>query len=186
MSQRPTIPIGEVISTPLPKSLIDLTTMTMMTTPISGIPCEGDTYHDTPFAINLTRPSKHQMMLQIAEVVGRRSTCGRKHVGCVITDLELTTILSIGYNGQPRGLDNGCQSLKAGECGCVHAEMNALLKAPYDRGPLVMFCMLSPCETCAKLILNSAVKQVHFAEEYRNPDPIQLLRRAGITVLHHG
>ena len=45
------------------------------------------------------RPTKYQMMMQIAHVVKMRSTCARLQVGCVISNLELTQILSMGYNG---------------------------------------------------------------------------------------
>lgn len=68
-----------------------------------------------------------------------------------------------------------------GDCGCIHAEANALIKAPFHQGPLVMYTTLSPCRDCAKLIINSAVTRVFYSELYRDPAGILLLEQGGIN-----
>jgi dCMP deaminase len=129
------------------------------------------------------RISKQEMFLRMAETVALRSTCLRKQVGCVVSDLDLTTVLAIGYNGSPRGWQNFCENPEAqGACGCIHAEANALLKAPYHTGPLVLFCTHSPCISCAKLIVNSAVQQVIYRTPFR--DGTDFLDRSGILTMH--
>ena len=75
------------------------------------------------------RPSKTQMFMQMADVVKYRSTCGRLAVGAIITDREGTTVLAMGYNGNARNLPNGCDSTEPGKCGCIHAEVNVMLKS---------------------------------------------------------
>lgn len=134
-----------------------------------------------------SRPTLEEMYLDIARTVAGRSTCNRLQVGCVITNWEMTTVWSVGYNGGARGdsniCDNACEI--PGGCGTVHAEMNALIKAPFHQGPLRMFLTHSPCRTCAKGIVNSQVKEVTFAERYRDDEEsIRILERVGIKSIH--
>lgn len=130
----------------------------------------------------IDRITKNEMMLQMAEVVAKRAVCSRGvKVGCVITNWERDKIVAIGYNGPPRGLPHECSAVP-GACGCVHAECNGLLKAPYGVGELRMYLTLSPCETCTRLILNSDVRDVTFRVAYRELSHLDLLRRAGISV----
>lgn len=131
------------------------------------------------------RPTLEEMYLRIAEVVATRSTCHRLKVGCVITNAEMTTVWSIGYNGNARGLPNGCTNPdQPGNCGCdLHAEINALIKAPYHEGDLVLFCTHTPCRACAKAIINSQVKKVFCGQAYRSLEGVELLRQAGIPVV---
>jgi dCMP deaminase len=127
------------------------------------------------------RPSKQSMMLRIAGVVSERSTCTRAQVGAVITDIDMTNIHSIGYNGTARGLPNGCDRSTPGDCGCVHAEANALIKSPFGVD-LLMFCTLTPCVSCAKLMINKGVRRVYAWKGYRSLEGIDLLRDANIPV----
>lgn len=129
----------------------------------------------------LSRLSRSGMFMRMAEAAALRSTCQRNQVGVVITDLAGTSVLSIGYNGNAKGLPNTCDSATPGECGCIHAEANALLKAPFHQGPLVMYTTCSPCPTCAKLIINSAVTTVIWRDPYRNMAAgLRLLELGGI------
>ena len=132
----------------------------------------------------MSRPSLPEMFLQVAEVVATRSTCDRLHVGCIVTNREMTSVLSMGYNGNARGLPNGCSTDTPGNCGCdLHAEVNALIKAPYDERNLVMFCTHSPCRACAKAILNSKVRSVIFAQFYRSNEGLEILDQGHVEAL---
>ena len=82
------------------------------------------------------RPSKDEYYLDIALAVSKRSTCLRRHYGCVIVKDDV--IVATGYNGSPRGCDNCCDTGKCHredsvryegyeKCPAVHAEQNALL-----------------------------------------------------------
>lgn len=125
------------------------------------------------------RINKLEMFMQIAEVVAKRAVCERGYkVGCVIAPTDLTSVLSIGYNGPARGLPHSCRN-EVGNCGCVHAEANALIKAPYDRD-LMMFTTLAPCENCARLIINSRVLSVIYRQPYRLNTGLLLLTEAKI------
>lgn len=130
-----------------------------------------------------SRIGRQQMFLEMAQVASQRSTCTRMKVGCVITDLEMYSVCAIGYNGNAKGLPNTCDLAAPGGCGCIHAEMNALLKAPFNSGPLLLFTTHSPCHQCAKLILNSRVIGVFYGELYRSHEGINILDRRGVTCL---
>lgn len=85
------------------------------------------------------RPSKDEYYLDIALAVSKRSTCLKRHYGCVIVNND--EIISTGYNGNPRGMTNCCTTEKCNrldkphnsgdysDCYSVHAEQNAMLSA---------------------------------------------------------
>ena len=88
------------------------------------------------------RPSKDEYYLNIALAVSKRSTCLKRHYGCVIVKDDI--IVATGYNGSPRGMENCCDrgSCKRANaerytsyemCDSVHAEQNALIAASHDR-----------------------------------------------------
>lgn len=88
------------------------------------------------------RPDKDTYYLNIAREVSKRSTCLRRHYGCVIVKDDI--IIATGYNGSPRGAENCCDrgSCKRADakrysgyenCDSVHAEQNALIAASRDR-----------------------------------------------------
>ena len=112
------------------------------------------------------RPSWDEYFMEIAQVVARRSNCSRRSVGAVIARNH--HVLSAGYNGTPKGVKNcfegGCPRCaghaKSGthldECLCTHAEQNAICQAacygPSIEGATI-YVTISPCLTCAKLVI---------------------------------
>jgi dCMP deaminase len=106
-------------------------------------------------------------------------------VGSVITTSDLTQVLGIGYNGNARGLPNRCDSTEPGACGCIHSEQNALIKAGAQLPGKVMFVSASPCVMCAKMIINANVGRVYYREAYRDPAGLNVLRQAGVEVVHY-
>ena len=67
-----------------------------------------------------------------------------------------------------------------GQCGCIHSEVNALVKAPGSVRDKVVFVTNSPCVMCAKLMINSGVTHVFYRRAYRDPSGIELLTTAGV------
>lgn len=132
---------------------------------------------------SVSRIRKDELLMQVAHVFAQRSTCHRHKVGCVITTADMRNIVSVGYNGVAAGLTNGClRPATPGNCGCLHAEDNALSLAPGGYDNLVLFTTLLPCETCAQRIINHAIAEVHYDRDYRDHSGIELLRRAGVSV----
>lgn len=131
-----------------------------------------------------SRPSRQDIMMAFAHSIAQRSTCRRRQVGVVIADSNLVRVHAIGYNGSGRGMPNECDSPEPGRCGCIHAEVNALVKCQTSE-PVVLLTTTAPCRMCAKLILNSNVHTVVFADTYRDKSGIELLREHAITVIRY-
>src|SRR6266849_6367159 len=126
-----------------------------------------------------------EVYMRMAEELAKRSTCARLQVGTVITTPDLTQVLGIGYNGNARGLPNRCDSTTPGACGCIHSEMNALVKAGARVAGKVMFVSASPCVMCAKMAINANVARVYFRETYRDPASLDTLRQGGVEVIQY-
>jgi dCMP deaminase len=131
----------------------------------------------------VSRIPLYEVYMRMAEELAKRSTCARARVGTVITDAALSNVLGIGYNGNASGLPNRCDSSDAGRCGCIHSEMNALVKAPGSVRDKVVFVTMSPCPMCAKLIIQSGVTHVFYRAAYRDPVGIDVLRAGGVDVV---
>ena len=123
----------------------------------------------------------YEVYMRMAEELAKRSSCRRLQVGTVITDASLANVLGIGYNGNARGLPNRCDSEEPGRCGCIHSEMNALVKAPGLVERKVVFVTTSPCVMCAKLIVQSGVSHVFYRSAYREPVGLDVLREGGVV-----
>ncbi len=134
---------------------------------------------------SLDRIPLYEVYMRMAEELAKRSTCARLQVGTVITDAWLENVVAIGYNGNARGLPNRCDSTVPGSCGCIHSEINALVKAPGGIRDKVVFLTDSPCVACAKAMINSGVTHVFYRRKYRDPSGVELLQRVGITPVHY-
>jgi dCMP deaminase len=120
------------------------------------------------------RPSWDEYFLQIVELVGSRGTCDRGRSGCVITKEK--RILATGYVGSPVGIahcddighemhtvthSDGHQTQH-----CIrtsHAEENAIANAARFGVALegaTLYCHMTPCYTCAKMIVNAGIERV--------------------------
>lgn len=140
------------------------------------------------------RPSWDEYFMKIAEVAAMRSNCSRRHVGAVV--VRARHILSTGYNGTPHGVVNcfagGCprcaHTTKSGdhleECLCVHAEQNAICQAAMHGHAIEgasIYVTISPCLTCAKLIINSGIKEVIYGGDYAFLDTVKdIFKQAGV------
>jgi len=133
-----------------------------------------------------TRLPIYEVYMRMAEELAKRSTCARLQVGTVLTDRLLENVVAIGYNGNARGLPNRCDAPEtAGRCGCIHSEMNALVKAPGRLRGKVAFITASPCVMCAKLMVQARVEWVFYREAYRDPAGVEVLRAAGVGAVHY-
>ena len=124
-----------------------------------------------------------QVFKRFAQDLATLSKCSERQVAAIITDKELSQIYSIGINGGPKGLVD-CMCKIDGKYGCIHAEINALVKCNSDAADKVMFVTLSPCKQCAAAIINApgGFSTVYYSEEWKDDSGIRLLRAAGIRV----
>lgn len=128
--------------------------------------------------LNFIRMTLDETMMETAYIFSKRSTCVRLKVGCVLTDENKNNIISIGYNGGVIGLENHCESIFPGQCGCIHAELGTLIKG---QGP-ILYCTHMPCRQCAKLIANARIKKVYYSEIYRNKSASVIFSKKNIKI----
>ena len=132
---------------------------------------------------NLTRPTWDTIWMGFAQSISERSIDPRFRVGAVVVSENNTQVLSVGYNGDQAGGPNAVESIEPGQSGCIHAEINALIKLDYNNPKRKrMYITLSPCRTCAKSIVNAAIDEVIYDEEYRDTSGVNILIEAGINV----
>lgn len=128
--------------------------------------------------------ARKMVFANFAKDLAKLSKCEERKVAAVITDKDLTQVYSIGLNGGPKGLVD-CMCSIDGKYGCVHAEINALVKCQSNDPGKVMFVTLSPCKQCAAAIINApgGFSKVYYLEEWKDTTGIQLLRRAGVECM---
>lgn len=71
----------------------------------------------------------------------------------------------------------------------LHAETNAIAfaaKAGVSVDGCTLYCSLSPCINCAKVIVNSGIREVKFLKKYRNEEGIRFLMASLIDVVDLG
>lgn len=140
------------------------------------------------------RPHWDEYFMNIAKVVASRSNCMKRKVAAII--VRDKRIISTGYNGTPRGTRNcneggcpRCNSLAASgtnldECLCSHGEENAIVQASYHGVSLkdaIIYTTFAPCLMCAKMIINSGIKEVIFNMDYPlNANSFRLFAEAGV------
>src|SRR5512146_1428265 len=146
--------------------------------------------------MNHERPTHDEYFMEIANVVAKRSTCLRIHVGAVI--VKGGQILSTGYNGAPHGfehcLDIGCirerENIAHGTrhelCRAVHAEQNAIIQAAIHGVSIedgTLYCTHQPCILCAKMLINGKIKRVVYHTEYPDRSALEFLASTGVDVV---
>jgi dCMP deaminase len=122
------------------------------------------------------------VLMKFAILLSSRSTCERLRVGCIITSEDFQRVYSYGYNGNAKGFANQCDSNEPGKCGCIHAEMNALIKCSFMDKQKVIFITQSPCKICAKMIVNSGASRVYYLVNYRSDEGLEVLSKGNINV----
>ena len=144
----------------------------------------------------MSRPSWPEYFMTIAEMVAKRSTCLRRHVGAVL--VKDKRILATGYNGAPAGLKHceevGCirqnASIPSGErhelCRGLHAEQNAIIQAAYHGISIAgstLYCTNKPCVICSKMLINAGIVKIIYEKGYDDPLADQMITEAGIEIV---
>jgi len=143
------------------------------------------------------RPSWDEYFMELANTASKRATCDRGRSGCVI--VKDRQLLVTGYVGSPSGLPH-CdevghlfrQTIEADgrvttHCvRTVHAEQNAICQAA-RRGIALdgatLYCRMTPCRTCAMLIINCGIKRVVCERKYHaGAESEELFRQAGVAI----
>ncbi len=135
------------------------------------------------------RPSWDDYFMDIAFTVAQRSTCDRAHVGAVL--VRDRRILTTGYNGAPVGsphCDDVGHLMVDGHCvRTLHAEQNAIIQAALhgvSTEGATAYVTHQPCITCAKMLINSGVRQVVYAGNYPDENSRTFFAEAGVKLVH--
>lgn len=127
-----------------------------------------------------------QAYMRMALEWGKLSYCERKQVGALIVKDRM--IISDGYNGTPTGFENRCEDEdNATKWYVLHAEANAILKVASSTQSCkgaTLYITMSPCRECSKLIHQSGIKRVVYADKYKDTSGIDFLERAGVELTH--
>lgn len=130
-----------------------------------------------------SRPTFESVFMQVARHLAERSTCVRLQVGAVFVDAAFTRVLCLGYNGGISGDANECESLLPGACGCIHAEVNAMMKAMEPLNGSFLFITTAPCKACAKLLIARGIQKVIYGKTYRDKAGILYLKKHGVQTV---
>ena len=107
-------------------------------------------------------------LMGIAQLISFRSKDPNTRHGAVIVD-QNHKILSLGYNGFPRGVSDDIFPWTSPEKYpyVVHAELNAILNSNHNLKDSTLYLWSEkgylPCEECTKAILTSEIKEVVLA-----------------------
>jgi len=138
----------------------------------------------------MSRLTRDEWAIQLAQLTAKRSTCCRRAVGCVLLNSK-GHVIATGYNGVAAGqphcneaiqtphnttvstyYPNACEDATAPSganldaCQAIHAEQNAMLQCKNVYEIHTAYVTASPCITCTKLLLNTSCQRIVFVEEY--------------------
>jgi len=143
------------------------------------------------------RPTWDEYFMEVAHTIAKRASCDRGRSGCVIARDK--QILVTGYVGSPRGLPH-CDEVghlfkqvthEDGRVSqhcvrTVHAEQNAICQAARMGIALegaTLYCRMTPCRTCAMLIINCGIERVVCEWMYHTgAETEQMFTEAGIKL----
>ena len=135
-----------------------------------------------------------EYFMGIARLAAMRSKDPMTQVGACIVDDD-HKVVSIGYNGMPRNIDESLLSWDRGEgldskyLYVCHAEFNAILNTRNGSAlkNCILYVTLFPCNECTKAIIQVGIKEVVFADnKYESTvetrASAKMLKLAGIKI----
>lgn len=141
------------------------------------------------------RPSWDEYFMEIVGTVAKRGTCDRGRTGAII--VKNKRILTTGYVGSAGGMPH-CDEKghlihkvydEKGNASkhCIrtlHAEQNSIIQAAKFGISIegsTMYCKITPCFVCAKMIVNSGIKRVVAEKRYHTDRlSVKLFENAGV------
>ena len=137
-----------------------------------------------------------EYFMGMAVLSALRSKDPNTKVGAVIVSPD-NKVISIGYNGMPRQVNEEKLSWNKGEgldskyLYVCHAEFNAILNTQVG-GTLkgaTLYATLFPCNECAKAVIQTGIKEVVYLEDKYHDQTIfqasrKMLELAGVKIRH--
>lgn len=143
------------------------------------------------------RPTWDEYFFKVMNAVSERATCDRGRAGSVA--VKNNQILVTGYVGSPIGLphcdeeghdlrkvlhEDGSITLHCMRT--VHSEQNLICQAARRGVPLegaTVYTRMTPCRTCAMLLINSGIKRVYCERKYHTgAESEEMFKKAKIKI----
>ncbi len=127
----------------------------------------------------------------VALLSAKRSKDPYTQVGACIVNTD-KRIVGIGYNGFPKGCEDNIypwerngEFLDTKYPYVVHAEVNAILNSTTPLKDATLYVSLFPCNECAKVIIQSGIKEIVYMSDKYNGTPSdiaskRMLESAGV------
>ena len=139
-----------------------------------------------------------EYFMGLAALSALRSKDPSTQVGACIVDDD-HKIVSVGYNGMPRGVSDDeipwghGEGLDSKYLYVCHAEFNAILNTRNGSAlnGCTLYVTLFPCNECAKAIVQVGIKEVVYKEDFHGDQVIyqasrKILSMAGVKVRPYG
>ncbi|HLD98233.1 MAG TPA: deaminase [Candidatus Nanoarchaeia archaeon] len=125
----------------------------------------------------MSRITRQDYFMAIAQLTALRGTCNRLQVGCVLVNDN--RIASVGYNSSVKGtahcIDVGCLMVD-GHCKrCPHAEVAAVANLTRRYPQLKAYITHQPCLDCLKLLVTANVTEIYYIKEYQSAERNRVL-----------
>jgi dCMP deaminase len=113
----------------------------------------------------------NKTFLRMADVFAQLSKDPATKVGAVVVTPDYRQI-SCGFNGFPAGVQETPERWERPEKyqWVVHAEVNAILNAPFDTKGCTLFCTLRPCHRCFGQLINAGIEKLVY---YHSDRPLE-------------
>lgn len=116
-----------------------------------------------------------EYFMGLALLSAERSKDPNSQVGACIVDDD-NKIISVGYNGAPRGYDDDKNMsweregdfLDTKYAYVCHSELNAILNSKTSVEGCRIYVTLFPCNECAKAIIQSGIKEIVYLSDKYN------------------
>ncbi len=141
-----------------------------------------------------SRASWDDIFSSIVKIVSYRSSCAKTKQAALI--VKNNRIISLGINGPVSG-DINCIELENGESICgkdsqnsclraIHAEQNAISYSNMQGVSVfgsTIYCTMTPCISCARLLVASGIKIFKYLEEYRLTEGLDFLKQYNVETV---
>jgi dCMP deaminase len=146
----------------------------------------------------MARPTWDEYFINLTRAVAERSTCDRGRSGAII--VKDKRILCTGYVGSPPGMPhcdeaghdmrkmlNDDGSISEHCVRTIHAEQNTLAQAAkfgISIEGATMYCKMTPCRVCSKMIVGAGIKKVVAEKDYHaSKESKELFENAGVELV---
>jgi len=113
-----------------------------------------------------------EYFMTLALVASLKSKDPSTQVGAVIIDNRTKKVISSGYNGFPRNVDDDKipQTRPEKYLYVVHAELNAILHAQKELNDCSLYVTVFPCSECMKAAIQTGIRDIIYLNDLAGDD----------------